>query len=186
MKKLLLVLVLLSVISCEKIGDINGDLFGELLEEPIDHLEGFVISSLGLSEFTDEDNAELYPYVDMFVADAKRYGIDLDYIYDGRIVLAFTNTLVAVDDKSKELKRKGGVSYGGLDDESIIIYIDKKIWDNPNSFEVNRFRMLIMYHELGHDVFGYLHTETILMRSPWSELSELSDEEIIADHFNNY
>lgn len=172
MKKLI---ILILFTSC---GDINGDLFGDILEEPLEHARHFTQATLNTRAYTDEDNAILYPYVDMFVEDAKRYGLDFSYVYDGRIILKFASNIPTVNHPSGA----GGTAYGGLDDDSIIIYISKPTFDRQSAFKIK----MLMYHELGHDIFGSGHYGNGIMHSKVWRLEEENEEELIKELFENY
>lgn len=91
----------------------------------------------------------LYDYVDEFIEEASKRGIDLTYIYDQPITMAFAD-------------EDGfcGRTYGE-NKKRIEIYIGRPCWGRQDVFH----QRATVFHELGHDVLGLKHDEGIIMKS---------------------
>lgn len=97
---------------------------------------------------TGDENV-LYEYLDEFVLEAGKRGIDLNYIYDRPITLGFSDDTDFCGRTFGTGKRK------------IEIYIGKPCWDRQDDYH----RRATMFHELGHDVLGLEHGQGIIMNT---------------------
>ena len=118
---------------------------------------------------TLNDNSTVEDYIEVFLKDAKRHGID------------YTDLIESVEVVWELHPMFGGVADGGTlnanDPFNIKIIILKETWDSLNfdgTFKDGRvvpksvyfgpdkyipyYKLKLIYHELGHDVLGYDHT----------------------------
>ena len=88
-------------------------------------------------------------YIRVFIADAKRHGVDLSH--------------VNLDTIEFEIREMTGVAYSlaSCDPNNVRISLNENMWEfNTEIFEKEwKFRWLVgvVYHELGHDLLGLAH-----------------------------
>lgn len=87
-------------------------------------------------------------YLDQFIADANKRGIDLSHVRDGQIDIYWGDT----DGDIAE-------AIGMNEDDSVQIIVNPIIWTELSELE----RKEIMYHEFGHDILNLEHTSHGIM-----------------------
>lgn len=101
----------------------------------------------------DPDN--LYSYLDVFIQDAQRNGVDLSYVYEGCYSLRLAPPSFV------DIEFAGYASRKCYDDE-VLITINEDDWKQSIEFWDNSYPIAIgfhlMYHELGHDILNLGHT----------------------------
>ncbi len=126
MKKLLFIVGLsVSIMSCEK---------------PL--LQGVELEQEHEFQF-DYDLQDVYSILDMFINDAKRNGLDLDYIYTSDISFEFVSGY-----------EFAGTSHG-TNKEGINITFNAEYFESMAPLK----RVELVYHELGHDVLNFRHRQ---------------------------
>ena len=98
----------------------------------------------------------LYSYLDVFIQDAQRNGIDLSYVYEGCYSLRFAPPSVVNFEFAGYATRQ-------CYDNSLLITINEDYWKNqleisPNFSEPYASGFHLMYHELAHDILDLNHT----------------------------
>ena len=99
----------------------------------------------------DPDN--LYSYLDVFIQDAQRNGLDLSYVYEG----CYKIELVTPAAGETYAARAHRMCY----EEEVLISISEDSWKNQVGYDnsyptASGFHLL--YHELGHDILNLNHT----------------------------
>lgn len=102
-----------------------------------------------------EVEPELKPYVDMFLEDAVSRGIDVSKFYTEDVSIMYTDTRSGVVSKSTAWAWK-------LGKRGVRIEVYKPAFDK--NYDVSK--KLIIYHELGHDLFNLPHNDNILIMMP--------------------
>ena len=97
-------------------------------------------------------------YLDAFLADLKRYGMDYDWVLDGEIEMR----LVSDEEYKKRfdpIGQGGGVARasGGCRPGHVNIWIKQGYWFSAGFGE----RLATLYHELSHDVLDMAHSNNI-------------------------
>lgn len=86
--------------------------------------------------------------LDGFIADAERHGVDLSYVDKQNSNLVLQNSGPAAAWVTGET---------GCDLNRSKIYFINEIWDNLGIYDKNADKLIIMWHELGHDLLNYAH-----------------------------
>ena len=113
---------------------------------------GFYADSI----YSQIDPTNLYSYLDVFIQDAQRNGVDLNYVYEGCYSFKFFTS-------SDDNENTAGYAVRMCTDNSVVIAINDDYWHNglenfPNfSFPV-AYGFHLLYHELGHDILNLNHT----------------------------
>ena len=123
------------------------------------------------SEDRDKDQP-LYDYLDLFVEEAAEHGIDLSYVYDGKIEIYFGTWQPTI---------LSGLSTGYKNDNLIKIYINEAAWDYRNEID----KKFLIFHELGHDIFDLKHGDTELLNPGTLSLDESRADEIFEEFWNH-
>ena len=110
-------------------------------------------------------------YLDAFVADAARYGIDVSHVYNGTIRIEFG------DARGYNARVKSGCN-----DSRVWVIIDRNWWDGTNFGT----RLGTMYHEFGHDILNMDHSDRGLMTPRAQEQTALDVVGAIRDFFLGY
>lgn len=119
-----------------------------------------------------EKHQPLYDMLDEFVSDAASHGIDLNYVYDGRITLLFGDWNDSF---------MSGISYDKGNDGSITIYIHERAWNRKSEIK----RKYLFYHELGHDIFNLKHRGPRLMHPGTGSLPNDEADAIFAEFWEH-
>ena len=87
-------------------------------------------------------------YLNAFIEDAERHGVDLSDIdlqnYDFQI--------------KEELPGFVDASAGSLCNDQIRVYIQERLWDNQPQFDLYHKMIYVMWHMFGHTILGLDHT----------------------------
>lgn len=120
--------------------------------------------ALGFSMLTQETrkkssskfavNSHLYPYVMDFKFTLEREGIDVDYRAQDLVKVSFNNAMPY---------SILGVAWGMNIDNVVVIDINFVAWKYLSHDQ----KRLLIFHELGHDVFNLRHFSTEVMRTPF-------------------
>ena len=135
---------------------------------------GFYADSI----YSSIDPNNLLSYVDAFILDAQRYGVDLSYVRDNcyNIVIEDFGLMTA-----------DGKTTVHCVDSQVRVELNKKTWeqniqpflDHPSGFYKDPyiFGFHLIWHELGHDILNLDHTcnETPNFLNQYSECEEGSD-----------
>ena len=135
---------------------------------------GFYADSI----YNSIDPNNLLSYVDAFILDAQRYGVDLSYVRDNCYN-------VVIEDFG--LMTADGKTSAHCVDSQVRVELNKKTWeqniqpflDHPSGFYKDPyiFGFHLIWHELGHDILNLDHTcnETPNFLNQYSECEEGSD-----------
>ena len=130
----------------------------------------------------DPDN--LYSYLDVFIQDAQRNGVDLSYVYEGCYSLRLAPPSVVDFNFS-------GYASSMCYDEEVLITINEDAWKNQIDLYDNSYSHAagfhLMYHELGHDILNLNHTcnETPNFLNQYSECDGSEDFDTSRLKFTN-
>ena len=109
--------------------------------------------------FSKIDHNNLFSYLEAFILDAERYGVDLSYINDACINLFFDENYTGA-----------GATNAFCKENQVRVLLGKAYWDNqlkmlmskpysnPLYSETTIFGFHLMWHELGHDILNIGHT----------------------------
>lgn len=92
------------------------------------------------------DGADYYNYFEIFMWEAQNYGIDLDYVREGEVI---------IEPRSHANKNWAAWAKERDNDEKVHIGIEPDLFFE--STRTNRGRLFIMFHEFGHDIFNLEH-----------------------------
>ena len=109
------------------------------------------------------NSAVLLAYLRDFTMEAKSRGIDINYVYDGEIIMKF----VDFDGPSAF----SGIS-NGRKNNKVEIYINSNSWD----WRSDVAKRTLVYHELGHDIFNFGHKKNRLMHGGTLSLANDIDD----------
>jgi len=154
---ILIIIGLFSLNACNKADPIDEEVTITTFEE--DPLYG-----------TLNDNSTTEDYIEVFLADAKRHGVD----YTGLIQ---SESIEIVWREEEIFTYYNGYSTNGCDPYVNKIGLLKEFWDkvnfngtykfNPNAYPsvygryneyIPYYKLKLIYHELGHEILGYAHT----------------------------
>ena len=125
-------------------------------------------------------------YVEAFIRDAERHGVDLSHINLSEVTIEFRETGSA-----------GASHLSCVDDERVHLSYRSDFWRSAAYFDVNNERLSVMYHELGHDILNSGHpsenTNAQFMNQgeiggkgiKWSNDPSISFERMVDDLFSN-
>lgn len=125
-------------------------------------------------------------YVEAFIRDAERHGVDLSHINLSEVTIEFRETGTA-----------GASHLSCVDDERVHLSYRSDFWRSAAYFDVNNERLSVMYHELGHDILNSGHpsenTNAQFMNQgeiggkgiKWSNDPDISFERMVDDLFSN-
>ena len=109
--------------------------------------------------YSQIDPNNLYSYLDVFILDAKRYGVDLSYVHEGCANMILDPNFTGA----------AGASFGGCIDNQVRIKINKTYWEeqfqilmsrpyaNPLYSDTTIYGFHLIWHELCHDILYIDH-----------------------------
>ena len=105
-------------------------------------------------ELYDPENLnpyDLYSFLRVFTEDAKRFGLNFDYVYDRSVSLEFNSQEQndAIGDQTIAYTDTLG------NDRKVHIVVNVANWVNADPIK----RLAIIYHELGHDILNLDHKD---------------------------
>lgn len=104
------------------------------------------VGSLGLDQLNSFD---LDSYVDIFIADATRFGVDVSHVMEGKVYVHFDGRDEYILENPLVIAYTDALG----DDNEVHIVVNPKLWAAASPAK----RLAIMYHELGHDVLNLDH-----------------------------
>ena len=114
----------------------------------------------------------LNKYLDWFIQDAAINGVDLSYVYDGKIELSFVDS----EDWS-------GKAFANGNKRKVSVQIDYGNWTRLSAVHKKK----LMYHELGHDILNLYHKSGAkIMVQGWNYVSFEQLEADIPQLFETY
>lgn len=114
----------------------------------------------------------LMNYLIRFVEDAEENGVDLNYVYHGKINIYFV-----------EGTEFAGKAFSTRNDKKIHIEIKKSSWNRKGDFS----KKMLMYHEFGHDILTMWHcSDARIMHAGTYNLSSKDHDDLIKELFDVY
>ena len=93
------------------------------------------------------DGADYYKYFEIFMWEAENYGVDLNYVKEH---------LVIIEPRTNQNPNLVAWAKERDNDEKVHIGVNTNLFFNKT--RSNRGRLLVMFHEFGHDILNLTHT----------------------------
>ena len=110
--------------------------------------------------FSQIDPENLLSYLDAFILDAERYGVDLSYVKEGCInIFLDPNFTIAAGGTNAFCKdNQVRIQYNKTYWEDQLQMVMSRPYSNPLYSETTMYGFHLMWHELGHDILNMGHT----------------------------
>ncbi len=89
-----------------------------------------------------------FSYLDIFIKDAKRHGVDLSHLSKDDFDLIW---------EPDDFEEAAGYAFKVCDPNSIGIGLRQSDWNKEAVRDFNDYRLSLMWHEFGHDILGLEH-----------------------------